>query len=169
MSNAQPPSHDPVQIAKAWAQWYEGEWVQLSRFPVLLRPVDALDLMGDDGAILDVLREMSQQNVVLKDNDPDSMKKILEALPALKPILERVTRAAVAQPVIAEHPDPERGEIALDMIYPMDRLIIFGHVFQEGVQAGFFPGQPAGSVAATPDLEGLRAAARELGRLDGQS
>lgn len=168
MNDGQHPP-DPVQIAREWAKWYEGEWVRLSRFPVLLRPVDALDLMGEDGAILDVLREMSREGIVLKADDPEALKHMLDVLPALKPILERVTRAAVAQPKLADFPDPERGEISLDMIQATDRLIIFGHVFREGVQAGFFPGQPAGSVATTPDGDSLRAAARELGRIDGES
>lgn len=169
MTNGNGKSFDPVEIAQQWAAWFAGEWVKLSRFAVLLRPVDPLDLMGEDGTILDVLREMTDQGITLKENDPEALQGMLKALPALKPILERVTRAAVAQPRLADNPDPAKGEISIDMIQATDRLIIFGHIFQEGVRAGIFPGQPTGSMDAAPDGDALRAAARELGRTDGES
>lgn len=156
-----------VATAHEWAEYMQGEVVQLSRFAVVVKRVDPFDMMTKDGSIPGVLAKLEQSG---QEIGAGNAEEIVKMLPDLKPILKHVALAAVVEPVLVDGDafDLDKGEIPVQWLTTTDRLLIFQMAFGEAaVLAARFPGEPDGSVAAVDDLDGIRAAARDAGGADG--
>lgn len=153
----------PIDGAAAWAAWAEGELKTLSNgLTVRVRPVDVLDMLTTDGDVYNAIQEMQQGG---GDVTADNFDAMVEQMPILRPFLDRLVCAAIAEPVVVEgNPNTEKGQIAAAWIPLADKLAIFSDKVG-GVQtlAGRFPGEPAGRVPPAPSSESVRAAARQLG------
>lgn len=162
-----------VPSAREWADYMQGEVVQLSRFPVVVGRVDPFDVMAEDATIPGVFKKMEALGVEM---DADNIEDVLKMLPEVRPLLKRVVLAAVEEPTVidceaheTDKYDLDNNEIPLAWLTTTDRFIIFQKVFGgAAVLASRFLDEPDGSVAAVEDLDGIRAAARDAGGSDGE-
>jgi len=153
--------------AQEWAQWAEGEVVQLSRFAVRIKPPDVLDMLMADGAVYEALAGMRQKGEVLSE---DNFEKLSTQYPALKPFLDQLVLASFIDPrVIADGPyDLTNNEIPLAWVHTVDKLAVMGRLLGDFESlSSLFPGEQAGEMDAAQNRASLRAAALDLGGSDG--
>lgn len=127
------------------AEWRAGELVELPSGKVArLRKPDVLALISENGEVPDGLSQFMFGDS--KDAD------MAEALPAMAPLLNRVTRAAFIEPRIVDEPSKD-DEISLEDVAMADKLFIFQWLMEgaAGQQAGTFPEEQARNLAAVRD------------------